>query len=1021
MLAALLAVLPCAVPAGPARADTGMDAGGPWDRLSDRLFDRIDRDEGLPSDIVTALVEDATGFIWVGTTVGLSRYDGHGFKVYLPDPADPSSLPDGYVNGLHVDARGRLWVATNNGGLARYVPETDGFVRYPAGPDGLGHPSVYAMADAEGGDLWVALRSGLDRLDPGTGEAVHEKTGPGGTGLPDAPVQALLEDGKGALWVATTAGLYVRAAGSERFANAAALPGLAALGEDTAVLDLYEDGAGRVWIGTRDGRMLGYAPGDATLSSFDLGPGRPQIRAMVEAAPGVLWVASDPGGLIEVEVATGRRHPIRHDPSVPSSVGGNAPRSLLRDRAGLLWVGTWGSGLSRHNPRNRAVLTLFASPNRPEGLSEGQVRSVMAGRDGRVWLGTETRGIDIFDPASGARRTLPPQPQGGGLPAAAVMGMAEDAAGRVWIGTQLGLVRVDPGGEPVPVPLPLEDPFPQVFRILAQGDTLWLASDGLVRLDTATGEARRYAHSLADRESLVDDRVRTLAPAEGGRLWVGTHRGLHLFDPGTGKAQRIQSNPFDPRSLSHNYVTSMLHDARGRLWVGTLGGGISILDRMEADGRPRFRRLDRRDGLPADGVAALERDAQGRIWAYTEDGLAVVDPDSLEVRTLDADDGVAIRGPWIGASAALPDGQLLFGGRLGLTVARPSLLAEWDYAPPLVVTEARVGGRPVPVGRFNGARPPDPLVVGPADAGFDVSFAALDYAAPGRPRYAYRLEGFDRDWHEVDAARRTAAYTNLSPGDYRLVLRASNKEGRWSEGVLTVPVRVLPAWHQTLWARGAAVAAALAGVAGLVQVRTAVLRRRKQQLEEEVAERTRELMAANEKLERLASLDPLTGILNRRRFMELAAVEHERARRYRHTFSLVMLDLDHFKRVNDTFGHAAGDDAIRAAAARVEAAIRKTDVAARYGGEELILLLPETPAEEAEVVAERIRRSIMVEPVRHEELRFPITASLGVAEWSDPAEPLAALIERADAALYLAKQAGRNRTEVARPSPAMAV
>ncbi|HYC05416.1 MAG TPA: diguanylate cyclase [Azospirillaceae bacterium] len=1001
-----------------------------WESMADRLFDRIGRDQGLPSDIVTALAEDATGFVWIGTSVGLARFDGHGFRIFQPDPGDPSALPDGYVNALHVDGRGRLWVATNNGGLARYVPETEGFARYPAGPGGLGHATVYAVADDPQGRLWVGTRGGLDLLDAGSGDAARQ---PAGGALPAGPVQTLLADRAGNLWIGGPGGLAVRRAGSDEPGDPATLPGLQGFDRRMAVMDLYQDSAGRVWIGGRDGTVTAYDGERGRVLSFDLFSeeergGRPQVRGIVEVAPDLIWIASDPGGLTELDVATGRLRPIRSDPAVATSLGGDAVRSLLRDRAGLVWVGGWGSGVSRHNPANRAVRSLIASPYRKAGPSEGQVRSVLAtggGPDGgEVWLGTETRGIDIIDLATGRQRALRTVAEGGSLPRATVMAMAEDARGRVWIGTQLGLARTDrSGGAPEAVPLPLPEPSPPIFRILADGDALWLAGDGLMRLETRTGSLRRHLSDADDPETLSDDRVRALAPAPGGRLWVGTHRGLNLFDPRTGKARRVLSNPFDPRSLPHNYVTALLHDAAGRLWVGTLGGGIGILERD--DGEPRFRRLDRRDGLPADSVSALERDALGRIWAYTENGLAVIDPARLSVRVLDSDDGVAIRGPWIGASAALPDGHLLFGGRDGLTVVRPTLLSDWEYEPPLVVTEARVGSRPVPADRFNAAalnplRQPPPLVVGPADAGFDLSFAALDYAAPGRLRYSFRLEGFDKGWREADGIRRTVAYTNLPPGDYRLMLRGSNKEGRWSAATLTVPVRVLPAWYETVWVRGLAALAALGAVGGLVQARTRVLRRREQELAAEVAARTVELTEANAKLERLASLDPLTGLLNRRRFMEMAEVEMERSRRYRHPFSLMMIDLDHFKAVNDTHGHAAGDEAIRAAAARLQASIRKTDVPARFGGEEFILLLPETPADVAHLVAERIRRAVMLEPVRHEDTWFPITASLGVAEWVGEGESLAHLIERADAALYAAKQGGRNRTVLASPATAAA-
>lgn len=205
---------------------------------------------------------------------------------------------------------------------------------------------------------------------------------------------------------------------------------------------------------------------------------------------------------------------------------------------------------------------------------------------------------------------------------------------------------------------------------------------------------------------------------------------------------------------------------------------------------------------------------------------------------------------------------------------------------------------------------------------------------------------------------------------------------------------------------------------GRLRRANAELRSITQTLEARVAARTRELMEANAKLEQLASLDSLTGILNRRRFIELAGAERDRCQRYGRSFSVLLIDLDHFKTINDSFGHAAGDSAICEAAQRTASALRSTDSLARYGGEELVVLLPETRLAAAERVAERIRQRIAGSPITHEAVSFVLTASIGVAEWNGLGETLAGLLDRADQALYCAKQQGRNQIMVAAPAAA---
>jgi diguanylate cyclase (GGDEF)-like protein len=169
---------------------------------------------------------------------------------------------------------------------------------------------------------------------------------------------------------------------------------------------------------------------------------------------------------------------------------------------------------------------------------------------------------------------------------------------------------------------------------------------------------------------------------------------------------------------------------------------------------------------------------------------------------------------------------------------------------------------------------------------------------------------------------------------------------------------------------------------------------------------------ARQRAEELARIDPLTGLLNRRAFRELASSTHAAASRRDRPLSVLLLDLDHFKAINDTRGHAAGDAALRTVGGLLSSTARMSDLCVRWGGEEFLLLLPETDLAEARVFAERLRESVSDAVVLHDGQRIELTASLGVAQ-RQPAQSLDALIAAADAALYAAKEAGRNRVECA--------
>jgi len=176
-------------------------------------------------------------------------------------------------------------------------------------------------------------------------------------------------------------------------------------------------------------------------------------------------------------------------------------------------------------------------------------------------------------------------------------------------------------------------------------------------------------------------------------------------------------------------------------------------------------------------------------------------------------------------------------------------------------------------------------------------------------------------------------------------------------------------------------------------------------LAREIAERR----GLERELRRMANTDELTGALNRRRFLELTETEIERSNRYKRHLAVLMLDLDHFKSINDRFGHAAGDDALRHFTQICMANLRDMDVFARFGGEEFAALLPETPIDGARAVADRLRQAVEKADFRHNDAVVSLTVSIGVAEREAEDQATLAILTRADRALYAAKAAGRNR------------
>ncbi len=824
-LLALSLLLPQAAPA----AD--------WLAFSEPLFERLGREQGLPNDVVGAIVQDRAGFIWFGTGGGLARYDGHRFRHYTSDPGDPGSLPDSYVTALHVDPGGVLWVGTNAGGLARYDAAADRFVRANEGLQNLSILSI--LTDAQG-RLWTGTVGGVHVRDPATGaNRFYTRRGPEPDSTVLDQIRDMVELPDGGLLLASGRGL-VRFDPSGDLGTPVSLGGT--VPADAPIQGLLRDGKGRLWVTGEFPGVAMWDPATGEQKLFPLlGEGDPVAapvakHALAELSPDRIVIGTQGAGLAELDVATGTVVVRRNDPTLSSSLVASDVRSLLVDRSGILWVGTWGGGVCRRNPQTQAVLSVPASHIRADRLSDPQVRSLMLAPDGRLWAGLQANGIDILNPATGTRDGI--RPASGGLPDGAVLALETGPDGTVFIGTQRGLFRHRPGAARVePLPLPPPAPNAAVWFLMRQGDTLWMAADGLISLDLTSGAVKADRSRLGDARSLIDNRLRVLAPGPDGGLWVGGNAGLHYRDP-AGGFQRIRNDPADPASLSHNFITAILTDAKGRVWVGTLGGGLNILEAGWKPGQPpRFRRLGLGDGLPTLLINALRQDAAGRIWASTDAGLAVINGDDLSVQVLGRPDGVGVGSFWANSVTMDGEGQMMFGGRDGLVVVRPDRLDAWRTLAPTVVTELRVDGKPVPSDPYNLPVPPT-LNLLPDQRSLSVEFAALDYTAPDRTRFLYRLDGFEEQWSAGDGSHRHVAYANLSPGSYRLQVRGSNRAGLFADRALVVPVTVLPAWYQTWWFRGLVLLALLAATWGAVQLRTLSLRRRQRELEREVAERT---------------------------------------------------------------------------------------------------------------------------------------------------------------------------------------
>ncbi len=450
-------------------------------------------------------------------------------------------------------------------------------------------------------------------------------------------------------------------------------------------------------------------------------------------------------------------------------------------------------------------------------------------------------------------------------------------------------------------------------------------------------------------------------------------------------------------ALSPTSISGLLIDRQDRLWVATTTG----LERLRSwDGhRAEFDHISATAGRAGQNFGAnILEDAEGRIWS--EDHM--FDPQRMRIVELTKADGLDFGTPWTGSYGRTRDGLFLYGGTQGMAVVDPTKFHPWTDQPPLVATELKINGIARPLGALEPA-----LRLSPEQRNFSIEFAALDYSAPQKNLYSYRLQGYDKDWIKTDAAHRIASYGNLWPGHYILQVRGSNRVGDWSPHELSIAIVVLPAYWQTGWFLALILIAAGSAVYGGYRWRLALLHSKARALQTLVDLRTGELLERDRELARLAVTDRLTKLFNRLKLDERLDEQLARAERYGVSFALVLLDVDHFKSINDVHGHQIGDQVLIELAATLSTNTRDLDVIGRWGGEEFLIIASDTDMAGATELAEKLRKSVADHSFSAAGTR---TASFGVTAYRI-GDSIAELLTRADRALYRAKANGRNRVE----------
>ncbi|RZM24148.1 MAG: response regulator, partial [Pedobacter sp.] len=767
-------------------------------------FQHIGVEQGLSNSAVESIYRDSKGLMWFGTRNGLNRYDGTRVTVFRNDIHNNGSIGENLVREIYEDSQKRLWIATNRG-LDLFNREMETFSHFYPGNERVG---VWTICEDSSGKLWVGTSVGLMHFDPKQKKFVKWQV----SGMvPTWRINKITEDRNGALWIGTEKGLYRLNTARNQLRSFPVKKGDPGALQGSRVHDILEDSKGRIWIGMSEGGLANYNPTTGSFSTYQSSTTKPLISlahndvdCITEGSPGVLWIGTENGGLSVLDIEKGTFSNYRPDRQDPGSISHDSIHAVYKDSQGNIWIGTWAGGVNLYSP---SILKFPLYNKFPNSSSTG-VESIFCDSKGIIWFGTVGNSLYRYDPVE-KKYSHFPNPNNDRFPTT-IYAIREFNDDSLVLATRRGGMA-------------FFDKRTETFTHLRakRGDSTSIAGDeliticvdnkrnvwcggweiGLSRYSSNSKKFTNYRHKQTDKKSLSSNQIYTIFEDRFHSIWIGTEDGgLDLYNPKSNTFTHFVSKSGDRNSIGSNTVFSLFEDSKGRFWVGT-ANGLNLFDRKNGT----FKSFSGKNGLPKDAINSIEEDKTGKLWLGTDRGLYSFDPKDNSVKQFYLKDGLQGHTFLHNAAARDLQGNLYFSGYKGLNIFDPAKLKYDGHIPIVMLTDLSVGNRPVQIGSEDPAlvRPIGDLkelVLSYKHSVFAIDFAALSYSSPANNSYAYKMEGFDRDWNFIGSSH-TASYTRLDPGEYTFRVIASNSDGLWNREGTSLKIIITPPFWETFWFR----------------------------------------------------------------------------------------------------------------------------------------------------------------------------------------------------------------------------
>jgi ligand-binding sensor domain-containing protein/serine phosphatase RsbU (regulator of sigma subunit) len=764
-------------------------------------------ESGMSQTRVNISFADSYGYLWIGTSEGLNRFDGYKFKIFKHIPYDSSSLSQNFIRCIAEDKKTNLWIGTD-AGLNFYDRKSGKFRQFIHNPDDsttISDNQILSVYADNKGYIWVNTERSFDRIDPSKNNILHFHHSlnnyNNGTASQNSQI---IEDLNGNLWFGNSDGLFSFNPETYKFANYINIPSNSESLSDNEVLSIYKDKNGTIWVGTKNGlnkfnphlknfqRYLYYNRDGISIACNS-------VNTILEDKKGVFWLGCNKGlilfdqrnsrtvflsdllinkslfsiglvnnlfqdksgiiwmsgfqGLFKIDTKLKKFSVYNTSFYSYPSLSGDMISCVFKESNELIWLGIWDNGLNILNRKTGEVEKYYsANPNRTRRISSNKVRCLLQDHTGTIWLGS-INGLDIFDPAT--RSFIPfrekyPAVSSGILNNRRIICITEDNKGDIWLGTDKGILRFQR------------------------------------RIKLFTSYNKIYNDNITTEMNLVF----ALAHDKNNKIWIGTDNGLNCYDPEKDLFYRYEETG-KIKDLSSRIIYSLFFDSHNALWIGTTSG----LNRFNPQ-EENFDVFTEADGLSNDLINAILEDDNYCLWLSTNKGLSRYDIRKNEFTNFDLSEGLQSFEYNHSVARKALDGEMFFGGIAGLNSFYPKDIPLNPYLPEIVITSYELMDykgliKEYSEGEFK-------YIQVNYNQSFTINFAALDFTLPAKNQFEYSisLKGKEEYWILI-RNQNSLTFSNLPQGEYILRIRGSNSDLVWNkEGtVLFISSRV-PFWRK---------------------------------------------------------------------------------------------------------------------------------------------------------------------------------------------------------------------------------